>query len=292
MRDGEIKALYGLAFLVAALSIIAAATGVFYTVGGEPYEVVNQYGDAIKIYGKGIYAHDSYFKAPIFRGTDFIMLFLTVPLLLAATIWDIAKCSLKSNLMLTSLLAMFLYYSTSLAFGVTYNSLHLIYIALFSSSLFAFILAMLRFDYRQIERAIKLKTFTGIYIFLALTGAALFAAWLPDIIGALTANRSLSLIEVYTTEITYVLDMGIISPAAFIAIYLLKSKKGMGYVISTILLTICTIIGIMLPEQTAFQTWAGIILPPPVLITKVGSFVLLAIFALYFNFRLLRSIGE
>ena len=30
------------------------------------YEFVNQYGDSIQMWGAGIYAHDSYFKAPIF----------------------------------------------------------------------------------------------------------------------------------------------------------------------------------------------------------------------------------
>lgn len=174
--------------------------------------------------------------------------------------------------------------------GLKLLLMHLVYIALFSSSLFALVLSMLMFDYHQIEQAINIKTYTGFYIFLALTGVALFIAWLPDIISSLMANRPLSLIEVYTTEITYVLDMGIISPAAFITIYLLKSKNGMGYITLSILLTICAIIGIMLPTQTAFQVWAGIAIPAPVLITKVGSFILLAIFALFLEFKLIRPI--
>lgn len=47
----------------------------------------------------------------------------------------------------------------------------------------------------------------GLSIFLILSGISLFVAWLPDIISSLINGKSLSLIEVYTTEITYVLDI-------------------------------------------------------------------------------------
>ena len=38
------------------------------------YEFVNQYGQKVQMWGAGIYAHDSYFKAPIFIGSDFTIL--------------------------------------------------------------------------------------------------------------------------------------------------------------------------------------------------------------------------
>lgn len=200
--------------------------------------------------------------------------------------------SLKTGLLLPSVLAMFVYYSASIAFGAAYNQLHLIYIALFSSSLFGFILAMTKLDYDRIQQAVKLGSHTGYYIFLTLTGAALFGAWLPDIIGSLLTGRPLSLIEVYTTEITYVLDMGIISPLAFVAIYLLKKRRGIGYVLMAILLTVCSIMGVILATQSVFQVSAGIDIPVPALITKAGTFIVLAVFALYFNIKLMRAVQE
>jgi hypothetical protein len=42
-------------------------------------------------------------------------------------------------------------------------------------------------------------------------------------------------------------------------------------------------LGIILPMQTCFQLLAGIDLPVPALITKVGIFVALAAFATYFE---------
>ena len=42
----------------------------------------------------------------------------------------------------------------------------------------------------------------------------------------------------------------------------------------------------MLPIQTIFQLAAGISIPIPALITKVFIFVLLAVFAVFFDYRL------
>lgn len=42
------------------------------------YEIVNQYGDTVRMWGSGIYSHDSYFMAPIFIGSDFTILLFIV----------------------------------------------------------------------------------------------------------------------------------------------------------------------------------------------------------------------
>ncbi|HKG69509.1 MAG TPA: hypothetical protein VKA92_11620, partial [Segetibacter sp.] len=65
---------------------------------------------------------------------------------------------------------------------------------------------MMRIDYNEVERSSgNTLPFRGVYIFLILTGIALFVAWLPDIISSLINKRPLALIETYTTEVTYVL---------------------------------------------------------------------------------------
>jgi len=171
--------------------------------------------------------------------------------------------------------------------------LQLVYIALFSASFFGLIIAIGSIDKKQLVESIGDKLpLKGIYIFLTFTGISLIVAWLPDIISSLVLGHSLELIDVYTTEITYVLDMGIIAPVAFICLFQLKKRSAIGYVILEILLTVCNLVGIMLPIQTAFQVMAGIPTPMPVIITKVGSFVLLAFFALYFNIKFLNNVKQ
>ena len=125
---------------------------------------------------------------------------------------------------------------------------------------------------------------------MIVTGISLFVAWLPDIITSIKNGTSLDLIEVYTTEITYVLDMGIISPLMFITYYLSRQENFMGYVFIRMIFKICMCIGIMLPIQTVFQLLAGISMPIPALITKVLIFVVMAVFATYFEHRIKQEV--
>jgi hypothetical protein len=274
--------------IILLMVITIAGTCSFGT--DKSYEITNQYGDTVKIYGNGIYDHDSYNKATILIGTDFTILFLVVPMMVVALVREIKRRTIKSKLFLTSVTATVLYYAASIAFGVIYNSLHLAYIALFSCSLFALIILVKCISPVELR---KIQKWTlpskGLSIFLYLSGISLFVAWLPDIITSLIDGKSLSLIEVYTTEITYVLDMGIISPLMFICLYLLKKKDGLGEIILAIILKACEIIGIILLVQTLVQILAGIVLPIPVLVTKVGIFIVLATFALYFDSKLYRN---
>lgn len=90
-------------------------------------------------------------------------------------------------------------------------------------------------------------------------------------------------LEVYTTEITYVLDMGIISPLISITYYLIRKENFVGYILLCMIFKICMCIGIMLPTQTIFQLLAGFSIPIPALITKGLIFVVMALFATYFE---------
>jgi small-conductance mechanosensitive channel len=130
----------------------------------------------------------------------------------------------------------------------------------------------------------------GLKVFLIFCGLSLFIAWLPDIIVSIINKKSLELIEIYTTQITYVLDMGIISPLIFICLFNLTRNNKIGYVLLGIILTILLIIGIMLPIQTMFQIMAGINLPIGTIISKVGIFVILALVAIYYEIKLFKNI--
>jgi hypothetical protein len=292
MKQTYDRPIHVLTGFILVLTVIITAIGIFSQGGTAPYEFLNQYGDKIKINGSGIYAHDSFFAAPIFRGTDLTMLLIAVPLLGYALTRDLKKHTMQARMFLLSVLGLFTYYATSIAMGVTYNQLHLAYIALFSASLFALILSFMSIDYQKVPQLVKGKLpYRGFSIFLGLTGVALFLAWLPDILTSLASGRSLELIEVYTTAITYVIDMGIISPVAFVALYLLKKKSGLGFVLLELLLTVCIVVGIMFPMQTVFQTLAGIELTPAVLVTKVGTFCALSLFSLYLQYKLTRAMN-
>jgi hypothetical protein len=95
------KTLHILTVLIILLAIITSSLGLFYKNGGESFYFVNQYGDNVKIYGDGIYKNDSYFMAPIHKGTDFTVLFIAIPLLIFALLIDRKNNSLRTKLFLT-----------------------------------------------------------------------------------------------------------------------------------------------------------------------------------------------
>ena len=277
--------------LIIFLLLIATICGICSFNTTHSYEFVNQYNENIRMWGAGIYAHDSYFKAPIFIGSDFTILICIVPLSIVTFLRARKRQSVENNIRSFGVLGLLLYYSASLAFGVTYNSLHLVYIALFSVCFFSVGVMFVKLHsvgVRQ-EKVCSYHFTKGMKAFLLVTGIALFVAWLPDIITSIADGTSIELIEVYTTEITYVLDMGIISPLMFLTYYLIKHESFIGYVLLRMIFKVCMSVGIMLPIQSVFQLLAGISIPIPALITKVLIFVMLAVFAAFFEYRLKRE---
>jgi hypothetical protein len=277
-----------LVVLIIFLVIITSGFGLFYKTDGQPFDFVNQYGDTVKIYGSGIYKNDSYFMAHTFKGTDFTALFVALPLMVLALIMDIKNSTVKTKLFLTAMIAYFLYYSVSYSMGVIYNVLHLVYLALFSCTLYASILGYGFLKTYSIKISEKMDT-NGLKIFLVFCGISLFVAWLPDIIVSLINKKSLESIEIYTTQITYVLDIAIISPLIFICLYNFGKNNNIGYILLGIILNMLSLVGIMVVFQTVFQNRAGIELPIEATITKAGIFVLLALVAIYYEIKLYKN---
>lgn len=273
---------------IVILLLVITISGVLSFRTEHAYEVINSYGDTVQIWGTGLYAHDSYFKAPIFIGSDAMMLIIVIPCFVRS-MWKLHRCkSLEYQIEHFAILSVILYYSTSIAFGVMYNALHLLYVCLFSMSLFSVAYQFLvLYKYACVkEQVCEYRVTSGMKYFMIIAGISLFVAWLPDILISILNGTSLGLIEIYTTEITYVLDMGIISPLCFLTIYLSTKKKFSGFVLMRMLFQLCVCVGIMIPLQTCFQLWAGITIPLPALITKGLIFVLMAVFAAIFEYRL------
>lgn len=124
-------------FVMIIITAIVASMGLLYQTGGSPIEAANIYGDALLLYGDGIYANDTFFQVGLSKGTDFVMLFITVPLFVLTLLMRKKKCAVIFQFGITTVI---LYYSASLGFGIAYNSLFLLYLMLFTMSLFAVVL--------------------------------------------------------------------------------------------------------------------------------------------------------
>ncbi|HEX5840233.1 MAG TPA: hypothetical protein VFY26_20510, partial [Anaerolineales bacterium] len=216
-----------LSLLVALFAAVYAGIGLFSTGGEGSFDFTTLHGETVEIYGQGIYRNDAAFRAPIFRGTDAVTLFVCVPVLLLALAWY-RRGSLRGGLLLTSMLAYFLYNSASLGFGAAYNNILLLYIASFSLSLFALVLAVQCIDLETLAaRTSRQLPRTWISIFLFVAGLSLMV-WVMDIVVALASNSIPGTLGPYSTEATYMLDLGIILPAAYLAGILVLRRSPWG----------------------------------------------------------------
>jgi hypothetical protein len=285
------KTLLILSILVALCTFIQAGAGLFWPVEGSPFSFNNLRGQAIQMSGRGMYQNDPLFDAPIQRGTDAVMLFFYIPLLVVALILY-RRGSLGGQLLLIGILAIFLYRAASVAFGVSYNQLFLVYLAQFSTSLFAFVLAVATFDLRIIAaRITPAAPRTGFAILLFITSIGLLFAWLPEILIGLPQGWNAGL-RSYTTMVTDLLDLGIIVPALILTSVLLLRRAPMGYLLASVLTIMLVLIAIVLTAQTIFQLSAGIQLGMGEFIGKGGSFMLLGLIGIWLLARFFRSLSK
>jgi hypothetical protein len=267
--------------MIILLLITVSLCGVLSLDFSNAYSYINQYGDEVKLFGSGIYKDDSYFKAPIFIGSDLCVLFFLVPLFLISLIRDLRASIANTQLRLVSIEAISLYYAVSLCIGVKYNRIFVIYVILFSLLFFTLIKRMRDLSANNYSYEMKKSDAA----FLIFSGISLCLAWWPDIIPTIINGTSLSLIENYTTEPTYVLDLGIISPLCFISLFLLKKKDSFGLVLYAILLQSIIVVAVMMITQSAVQFASGAEIPLPALVSKSIIFVILGLFALALDRR-------
>lgn len=278
--------------LVGILALVTALAGLFWPVAGSPVTFTSLHGMAVEMYGQSLYRYDSLFSGAAFRGTDAVTLILGLPLLiLGAMLYR--RGSLRGGLLLGGTLAYFLYNGVSMAFGAAYNSLFLLYTALFSASLFAFVLSLASIDLDALPAHVsEHMPRRGIAVFLFVAGLLTSVVWLSDILVSLTQGRVPELLAGYTTMVTYVIDLGVIVPAALLSGFLLLRRAALGYLLAPSLLLLCAMIGAIVVGQTLMQLSAGVAFAPGQLIGMVGSWVILSGFAAALTLAYFRNISE
>lgn len=281
------KKVHYLCYLIVVLTMISALVGLFYTTGSGTFVVENIYGESIELYGDGIYTYNSVLKVGANKGTDLVMLVVAVffglltSLTQRASIYRFWQVGALSGL---------LYYSACLVFGVTFNRLFPVYVLLFSSSLFALVFLLsdlVRED--NVPEALIRKGLKGTALFILISGSSVLV-WLEFILPAVMTGAPLSHIEIYTTEPTFVLDLGIVLPAYIGCGVALLRKKAIGFKLAPILLTFILIVGLTVIGQNIFQSSMGISIPLRQLLSLVVSFVLLGIIATILNVRFYKLI--
>jgi hypothetical protein len=283
--------LFLITVLTALLAIIAAGAGLFWHDPGPSIPFQTAHGETIELHGQGLYRADWAFKVPIQRGTDAVMLFVGVPALLLS-LFLARRGAVRSYLLMTGLLAVFVYNAVSTAFGVAFNPLYPVYLAYFSASFFAFVLAFRGMDLDQLAAQITPNLpRLGPAIFL-FSSALSTSIWLIEIIPALLEGRAPASVASYTTDIIALLDLGIIAPSCLLAGVFLLRRKPLGVPLTAIFLVFMTMVGIIVLGQRIMQAVDGEQVTAAQNAVYVVPFVALSLVAIGLTGVFLREIRE
>lgn len=278
--------------LIVLLALATALTGLLSNGGGAPFTFTTLHGNEVEIYGRGIYRNDTIFSAAAFKGTDAVTIFLGLPLLVVS-FWLYRRGSLRGGLFLAGVLSYFTYNGASMSFSAAFNSLFLVYTALFSASMFALIVALNMFDLQALSENIAPgMPHRGLGAFMFIAGLGTLFLWISELVGPLLAGEAPELLGPYTTLFTHAFDSAVITPAAVLTGFSLLRRKPLGYLLAAPILILCTLIGVVVLAQTASQTLAGITFPIGVYIGMVGSWVVMGAFAVWLTLAFFQNLPD
>jgi hypothetical protein len=278
--------------LIGFLTLIAAGAGLFAPGGEGPFTFATIRGQTVEMYGMGLYQNDTRFAGAGFKGADAALLLLGLPLLMASY-FRCRRGSTNAALIMTGLLFYFLYYGISMLAGAAFNSLFLVYTALFSASLFAVIVALTAFDAQALaQRVLPGFPHRGMAAFICLAGVATFLLWMSELAGPLLHGGAPELLGPYTTLFTHGFDTAVIMPAAVITAIFLWQRKPLGYLLAAPMLILCTMNGVIVLAQTASQTLAGIVFPIGVYIGMIGSWAVMGALAIGLTISFFRNLSN
>lgn len=229
------------------LTLVAVLAGI-WPAAGQPYPLTNFRGEHVTINARGLYYWDTLSSAAQLQANDLVTLLLGLPLL-AVSFWLTWRGSFRGRLLLTGTLGFILYTYITMCFGAAYNPLFLVYVALFSLSLYAFILSMISFDLKALPGHFSAKLPRGWIAGLLFFAATFLAfAWLGRI-AATFSPGAVPALENATSMFIQAMDLGLIVPLCVLAGVLLLRRSPWGYLLASVgmlkFLTMGTAVSVM-----------------------------------------------
>ena len=277
-----------LASFIILLALFAAGMGVFWQGTGESYPFETLRGETVMIRGHGLYRFDTVNSSSQEVAQDVVTLLIGIPLLFTGILLA-RKGTMRGQLLLTGALGYFLYTYGAMCFLTAFNLLFLVYVALFSMSLFGFILSMKNLDVDEVTRHIS-DGFPrrAIATYFIIVAVFLTLAWL-----GLVASPSLTWtppngLESAITMVIQALDLGVIVPTSLITASLLLKKQPWGYALASVMLLKILTMGTALIAMIVNQLLEGVQIDP---VTSV-IFVLISLAGISLGIVTLRNIRD
>ena len=272
------RALRRLPGLAAAAAAASAVAGLVGRPSGEPVRVVTPRGAPATLAGHGVYRHDTVFTAAGNVASDAVVVSLAVPLVLRSWLQHRAG-SPRGTLLMTGGLGYLLYVYANYSLGVAYNPLFLVYVTAASTALFGLVGGLRHVDRAALaavaaDPAVPHRALAG---FLLASAAVTAVVWLQPLLQAMERGTAPALLDVYTTPVTYALDLGVIVPAAALAGLLVLRRDPLGYLLAVPLLVTIALLLPTIAVSTALQRSAGISFSVPEALGPIAGFGVLGV---------------
>ncbi|MEP7219943.1 MAG: hypothetical protein ABI876_13555 [Bacteroidota bacterium] len=233
--------------LILMLVLAAAAAGVFYRTEGERIHHTTIRGEQATIQGHGLYRYDPVEVADEGIVWDAINLFVGLPLFAVAILLT-ARHRLRGRLLLGGLLFYFFYVYLMYATMVAFNSLFLIYVAIFALSLIAFLLNLREIDVAGLPAHISERFPRRLLAGYAMAmGVMILLLWLRLIISIMGTGRFPPQFAGMVTLPTQALDLGLIVPLMTSTAILLWRRSPSGYLLASIGVSFGLLLCLVLP---------------------------------------------
>jgi hypothetical protein len=226
---GSLRWAYRLSGVAAVLALVAALGGLLWG-------------------GRGLYDPDPYLLPQLY-GQDAVTLSLALPLLLLA-MSRAAQGSVRALLVWPGALFYLTYSYYFYLMDVRFNVLFLVYAALVSTSLYAFIVLLAQLDPYAIRDRFRVGRAARFSAGFLLAMAALFGTlWVSDIVRLLITGQPLSGVP----RLVYAIDLAVVLPAMTLAGVWLWQDRAWGYALAGVLLVKVCALGITLLINTALS---------------------------------------
>ena len=219
--------------LIMLLSLVASLAGSL-SYGHNDYRTfTTARGETVQVQYAGIYRYS--LQALVTGGTpwDFVRLLVGIPLLLVCFVLY-RRGSLRGTVVFIGCLASFLYQYLLWTFDWAYNALFLVYVAIFSLSLWTLVFVLAGVDRTQIRAAIgerfPVRTVAG---FSFAVGGLLLMKCLGEIVPGLGSNTLPAVATGYYTLVDQALDLGLLAPFCVLSGVLLLKRDCLGYLLSS-----------------------------------------------------------
>jgi hypothetical protein len=177
------------------------------------------------------------------QGTDVVIIFVAIPALVASMLLT-ARGSLRAQIIWAGTLSYILYNAVLFAFAVAFNPLFLLYVATFSLALWSLVALLIQVNVETIRARfspnLPVRVFSG---YILLISALFFFTWTRQIIPALFESATPSFLHGTNmlTSPVHVLDLGFALPLGIIGAVRLLQRKGWGYLLTGLMLSMMTI---------------------------------------------------